>query len=200
MCKSMEWFRKTNDFEIFRSRWGGLQRDIFVPTWRFFALGSHDWTSKILFWGVWWHPPDIFCEGVFCKKVITHPVICDLQNLACNARHQRNAGSTRGWARLTRGWTTQRPAGPPIDVVGVGVVHQGIGSEDSSVQLRLAFFQWSSRRWRGCSNQQTLLFATGKDGHLKHKGSCQMSTALGFFIRCGLKMTKMEQTNQTWTN
>ena len=52
MCKSMEWFRKTNDFEIFRSRWGGLQRDIFVPTWRFYALGSHDWTSKILVLGV----------------------------------------------------------------------------------------------------------------------------------------------------
>ena len=117
MCKSMELFRKPNDFEISRSRWGGLQRDIFVPTWRFFALGSHDWTSKILFLGVRWHPPDIFCEGVFCQKVITHPVICDLQNIACNTRHQRNAGSTRGWGRPTRGWTTQRPAGSPIDVV-----------------------------------------------------------------------------------
>ena len=80
------------------------------------------------------------------------------------------------------------------------IVQQGVGSEDNSVQLRLAFFQWSSRRWRGCSNQQTLLFAPGKDGQLKNKGSCQMSTGLGFFIRCGLKMTKMEQTNQTWTN
>ena len=54
---------------------------------------------KSFFWGV----PDIFCEGVLCQKVITHPVICDLQNLACNTRHQRNAGSTRGWGRPTRG-------------------------------------------------------------------------------------------------
>ena len=54
---------------------------------------------KSFFWGV----PDIFCEGVFCQKVITHPVICDLQNLACNTRHQRNAGSTRGWGRPTKG-------------------------------------------------------------------------------------------------
>ena len=73
---------------------------------------------RFFFWGVRWHPPDIFCEGVFCQKVITHPVICDLQNLACNTRHQRNAGSTLGWGRLTRGWTTLQPAGPPIDVVG----------------------------------------------------------------------------------
>ena len=197
----MELFRKTNDFEIFRSRWGGLQRDIFVPTWRFFALDSHDWTSKILFLGgaryfLWgsvlsksYHPPSDMWSTKFSLQYQA-PAQCWQYTWLGAANERVNYTATCRSSNWCCG----------LVLVVLVIVHQGVGSEDEDVQLRLAFFQWSSRRWRGCSNQQTLLFAPGKDdGQLKHKGTCQMSTALGFLIRCGLKMTKMEQTNQTWT-